>query len=155
MANDKRPVVTLAGRPFYINRAALAKIKSLSNMIGDLFKDVNLEEMAKAPETAGEMITDKILSVPHAVLSIFVDDLPKEIFTDEENGVTLPELLDALSEISDYNRLNTVKNFLSPMLPGIRQALPELAALGKASQKTNSSNSASKPSVGSPTTQST
>lgn len=138
MAKENKPVVTLAGKPYYINRAPLAKIKGLSNMIGDLFQDMNLDELKEAPEQAGGMIVDKILTVPHAVLSVFIKDLPKEIFADEEDGVTLPELLDALEDCAKHNRLDTVKNFLSPLMPSIRKSIPKLVELGRASQKENS-----------------
>lgn len=72
---------------------------------------------------------DNLLQFPHKLLSLFVDNLPPEIFTDEQNGVTFPEFWDVLQIALTINRVDQLKNVFSRLVPLMSQA--------STSQKTN------------------
>jgi len=57
-------------------------------------------------------IADMIFARPHEVLSVLVPNLPKEPFEDEENGVTIPQLIDAFDTVLEVNKIEWVKKSL-------------------------------------------
>lgn len=117
---NKVRVVTLAGGTYVVKRVPMARIKRidsiLTSTVQELRKDVNLENVTKDPEAAAGLVSsvmDKILAFPHAILSIFIDELPVEIFLDDENGVDLPDFLDALKAALELNRTDVLKKGFS------------------------------------------
>lgn len=118
METNKIPV-TLAGKDFVVKQVPMARIKRLgkvvSEAIGSMDADMSSEDGISA-------IMDKLLDAPHALLSIFIDDLPQEIFRDETNGVTLPELIDVVEKAFALNRVDSLKNVFSRLTPALMQA---------------------------------
>lgn len=106
--------VTLAGKDYVVKQVPMARIKRLgsvvSEAVGTVESDLKTEDGIKS-------VMDKVLDAPHALLSIFIDELPKEIFHDEDKGVTLPEFETALKKAFDLNRVDVLKNVFSRLAP--------------------------------------
>lgn len=119
-AQTKIPV-TLAGRDFVVKLVPMARIKRLGAVVASALSDVEAAE-ANTPEGMTAML-DKLLDAPHALLSLFIDNLPPEIFHDEENGVTLPEFTDVLKKALDLNRVDVLKNVFSLLGPTLQGSI--------------------------------
>lgn len=116
MSKENKGVpVTLAGRGFVIEKIPMARVKKLGNVISQIMKDLtNLDY--ETDEKAAQVVLDKLLDFPYELLSLFITKLPKDIFEDEENGVTFPEFLEAMQEAVKVNRLDALKNYLAPLM---------------------------------------
>lgn len=130
MSENKKGVpVVLAGRDFVVKRIPMARVRSigktLSTIIGD-FSKVDLNEN----DNVAEILIDKVLEFPYEILSLFIKDLPKEIFEDEDEGVTFPEFLDTLKMAIEVNRIDTLKNFFTRLAPMMLQAQASLLQKG-------------------------
>lgn len=130
MANQKKNVksdnkipVELAGRDFVLKRVPMARVKKLGSVIQKLISDFGELDLNNT-DNAAEVVLDHALEFPYELLSLFINDLPKEIFDDEENGVTFPEFIDTLQKAIELNRLDTLKNFLSPLISNLAEFLP-------------------------------
>lgn len=117
--NAKVPV-TLAGHDFVVKQVPMARIKRLSNTVATLLKDADATDMTT--EEGMQRLLDKLLEAPHALLAVFIDDLPAEIFADEQKGVTLPEFLEVLDKAVTLNRVDVLKNVFSRLTPTLLQA---------------------------------
>lgn len=117
VAKDNIVAVKLAGQDFLMKRVPMARIKRLSKVIASFAMDKTQLEFEKNPEQAVNTVLDKLLDFPHELMSVFIDKLPKDIFEDEENGVTFPELYDALLAAVELNRLDALKNVLANIAP--------------------------------------
>lgn len=111
--------VELAGRDFVIRRIPMAKVRKIGKTIAAIVDDISKTDIQA--ENATEAFIDKVLEVPHTFLSLFIKDLPKEIFEDEENGVDFPEFLAALNKAIEYNRIDVLKNLLARLAPMMAQ----------------------------------
>lgn len=124
--NNKTVPVELGGRDFVIRRIPMARVRkigaTLSKIIGD-FTKLDLNEN----EDATQVIIDKALEFPYEILSLFIKDLPKDIFEDEDNGVDFPEFLEALEKAIEINRIDTLKNFFSRLVPMLTTAQASLS----------------------------
>ncbi|KPV42023.1 hypothetical protein [Alicyclobacillus ferrooxydans] len=123
---DKVPV-TLAGRDFVVKVVPMARIRQLAGVVSEAMKEA--DNLNATDEEAVSGIVDKLLQFPHKLLSLFIDNLPAEIFTDEQNGVTFPEFWDVLQIALTINRVDQLKNVFSRLVPLMSQA--------STSQKTN------------------
>lgn len=117
---DSKVPVTLAGADFVLKQVPMARVKRLGTTLSTIFADFDTSKLAT--DAGVNEFLDRLLDAPHAILSLFIDGLPKEIFHDEENGVTLPEFLDVLEKAVQLNRLDALKNGLSRLLPVLTQA---------------------------------
>lgn len=130
---DKIPVV-LAGREWNAKAVPIARIKKIIPAIVAAFQDIDTKGFGQDTATAERVVTsvfDKLVEAPHAVFSVFIKDLPKEIFTDEDEGVTFPELFDAIEKVLVHNRIGGLKN----LLQRIPQWYPSLMDLVKEGNK--------------------
>ena len=127
-ANNKVPV-TLAGRDFVVKVVPMARIRKLASVLTEAVKQADAIDTKNADEDSIEALVDKVLEYPHRLLSVFIDDLPEDIFTDEEQGVTFAEFWDVLQIALRINRLDALKNAFTRLAPLLSQASP--------SQKTN------------------
>lgn len=119
MDTQTKVPVTLAGKDFVVKQVPMARIKRLGAVVSEAVGSIETDLTAEDGVTA---LMDKLLDAPHALLSLFIDDLPKEIFHDEDNGVTLPELLDVLDKAFTLNRVDALKNVFSRLGPTLLQA---------------------------------
>lgn len=120
MDTEKKIPVVLAGKDFVVKQIPMARAKRVGTTLSEVFKDF---DTAQLKSDAGVVaFLDRLLQTPHAILSIFIDNLPVEIFTDEENGVTLPEFLDVLHKAVELNRIDTLKNGFTRLIPTLTQA---------------------------------
>lgn len=117
MNTDKIPV-TLAGKDYVVKQVPMARIKRLGSVVSDALGNLEGDIMTEDGATA---LMDKLLDAPHALLSVFIDDLPREIFHDEVNGVTLPEVLDVIEKALTLNRVDKLKNVFSRLMPVLMQ----------------------------------
>lgn len=117
MANEKNKgvPVTLAGRGFVVEKIPMVRVKRLGNVISGVMKDLSGLDY-ETDDKAAQAVLNKLLDFPYEILSLFITKLPKDIFEDEENGVTFPEFLEAMQEAIKLNRLDTLKNFLAPLM---------------------------------------
>lgn len=111
--------VTLAGKDYVVKQVPMARIKRLGAVVAEAVQDVDKANLTNQDGVTA--VIDKILDAPHALLSIFIDDLPKEIFHDEDAGVTLPELLDVVEKAFTLNRVDKLKNVFSRLVPMMQQ----------------------------------
>lgn len=123
VADKKGVPIVLAGRDFVIKRVPMARIKSLGTRVAEIFDGIDIEKLQKNPEEVVPTIMDKLLETPHAILSVFIKDLPLDIFLDEEDGVSFPEFLEALQTAVEVNRVDVLKNALTRLYPGLLNAL--------------------------------
>jgi hypothetical protein len=107
-------VVQLAGRDFVVRRIPMARVLQLDTVLSGILQNVANIDVQK-PEDA-QTVLKQMLAFPHELLALFIKDLPRDIFEDAENGVTFPEFLEALQTAIKLNRLDTLKNFLSPLM---------------------------------------
>ena len=116
MASNNQPIlaVELAGREFFMKRIPMARVRRLNGVLKSMIERV--QKMDVESENGLEVALEELLSFPYELMSLFIKDLPNEIFDDEENGVTFPELLDALKKAVELNRLDTLKNLLTPLV---------------------------------------
>jgi hypothetical protein len=108
--------VTLAGEEYIVKIIPMAKVKKLGELVAEALQDEAVIDEKDLAGTA-QSVVDQLMAMPHAILSLFIPNLPKEIFTDEENGVTLPEFIEALETCAKVNRIDWVKNLLSRAAP--------------------------------------
>lgn len=118
MDTDKKMPVTLAGKDFVVKQVPMARIKRLGSVVADAINSVESDITTDDGVTA---LMDKLLDAPHALLSLFIDDLPPEIFHDEIGGVTLPELIEAVDKAFTLNRVDALKNVFSLLGPTLLQ----------------------------------
>lgn len=131
--------VTLAGKDFVVKQVPMARIKRIGPLIAEAIGNVAADV---STQDGIHTVLDQLLDAPHALLSLFIDDLPKEIFHDEQNGVTLPEFESVLKKALEINRVDALKNVFSRLMPTLLQA--------SNLTKMNSLNSALKPTAGVP-----
>ncbi len=118
---DSKPVpVKLAGRDFVVKIVPMARVRRL----GDVVQKIATEMQGANVESVEgvNVVIEKILGFPHALLSIFIDDLPESIFQDDENGVTFPDFWDVLKIALEVNRVDALKNVFSRLMPMMSQA---------------------------------
>lgn len=115
---DKVPV-TLAGRDFVVKVVPMARVRSLAGVVTEALKEVESVDTS-ADQTGITAVVDKLLQFPHQLLSVFIDNLPPEIFADEQNGVTFPEFWDVLQIALTINRVDQLKNVFSRLTPMLR-----------------------------------
>lgn len=115
MQTETKIPVTLAGRDFVVKQVPMARIKRLGTVVAEAIEDVDNANLTNADGMT--TIIDKVLDAPHALLSVFIDDLPQDIFHDEDNGVTLPELMDVVEKAFALNRVDKLKNVLARLMP--------------------------------------
>lgn len=127
-ARDKVPV-TLAGRDFVVKVVPMARVRRLADVVVEALKQLEGVDSSSDQQTI-HVVVDKLLDFPHQLLSLFIDQLPPEIFTDEEAGVTFPEFWTTLQIALTINRVDNLKNVFSRLSPLMMQA--------SQSQKTNS-----------------
>lgn len=119
MDTQTKVPVTLAGKDFVVKQVPMARIKRLGTVVSEAVGSIETDLTTEDGVTA---LMDKLLDAPHALLSLFIDDLPKEIFHDEESGVTLPELIDVMNKAFALNRVDALKNVFSRLGPTLLQA---------------------------------
>jgi hypothetical protein len=126
--NKKAVPVVLAGRDFVVKRIPMARVRSIGKTLAAIVGDFNTKDLNDS--NVVEILLDKALEFPYEILSLFIKDLPKEIFEDEEEGVNFPEFLDALKVAIDVNRIDTLKNFFTRLAPMMLQAQASLLQKG-------------------------
>lgn len=116
-----KPVpVKLAGRDFVVKIVPMARVRRLGDVVQKIATEL---QGANVESTDGiDTIINKLLGFPHALLSIFIDDLPEDIFMDDENGVTFPDFWDVLQIALTINRVDALKNVFSRLGPSLMQA---------------------------------
>jgi hypothetical protein len=130
MSENKNGVpVMLAGRDFVVKRIPMARVRSIGKTLSSIIGDFNTKDLNKSDNVA-EILLDKVLEFPYEILSLFIKDLPKEIFEDENEGVNFPEFLDALKVAIEVNRIDTLKNFFTRLAPMMLQAQASLLQKG-------------------------
>lgn len=117
----KTETVVLAGRDFVVRRIPMARVSRLGTTLSAIVEDLTKLDL-QDNQNATEVIFNKVLEFPHELLSLFIKDLPEDIFKDEEEGVDFPEFLDALNTAIELNRIDTLKNFFSRLAPLMMQA---------------------------------
>lgn len=127
MDSHAHAIARLAGHDYIIKQVPMARVKRLGPVLAHLVQDLTVEDV-QDPNALGTLLP-KLLDAPHAVLSLFIEDLPRDIFQDEEHGVTMPELLDALKKAVDLNRLDALKNLWAGLGGGtlIQAGLAQMA----------------------------
>ncbi len=120
LASKKVPV-TLAGRDFVVKVVPMARVRQLADVIVEALKQVEHID-TDTDQAALTAVVDKLLEFPHRLLSLFIDNLPADIFADEENGVTFPEFWEVLQIALTVNRVDALKNVFSRLMPMMTQA---------------------------------
>lgn len=121
--------VTLAETDYIVKIVPMAKVKKLGSLVMEAVQNEGVVDENDMSNTVGNVV-DQLMTMPHAVLSLFIDNLPREIFLDEEKGVTLPEFIDALETCTKINRIDWVKNLLGRATPYLMEmAKTKIAAL--------------------------
>lgn len=123
--------VLLGGREFTVRTVPVARVKLIVPVLTELFKELtkdqdksqnatgvaadgaSSQESGEAQSVGIEAVVDKLLQTPHRFLGLFINNLPESVFTDPDNGATLPEILKALEVVMDLNRLDVIKNVFS------------------------------------------
>lgn len=113
--------INLAGQSFVIKKIPMARFKVITSTLSNIFSNFSDQELAD--ESVLGSLINKALEFPYEILSIFIKDLPKEIFLDEEEGVTFPEFLEALEKAIEINRLDKLKDFFSKLAPALAQTM--------------------------------
>lgn len=117
----KEVSVVLAGREFFIRRIPMARVKKLGKTLSAIVTDLSQTDI-DTNKGAVESILDKVLEFPYEILSLFIKNLPKDIFEDEDEGVDFPEFINALNKAIEFNRLDALKNGFSRLVPMAVQA---------------------------------
>jgi hypothetical protein len=130
MSENKNAVpVVLAGRDFVVKRIPMARVRSIGKTLAAIIGDFNTLDLNESDNVA-EILLNKVLDFPYEILSLFIKDLPKDIFEDEDNGVNFPEFLDTLKIAIEVNRIDTLKNFLTRLAPMMLQAQASILQKG-------------------------
>ncbi|MFB5192652.1 hypothetical protein [Alicyclobacillus fastidiosus] len=104
--------VILGGKPYTVRAVPVAATLSIIPALQKVFGNLREQAGEKKPVTFNDVL-GKVLEAPHAIFSIFIDDLPEKAFTDPKHGATFPELLAAWEVILEVNRLDVLKNALT------------------------------------------
>jgi hypothetical protein len=118
--NNAVPVI-LAGRDFVVKRIPMARVRSIGKTLSSIIGDFSIKDLNES-DNLTEILLDKVLEFPYEIMSLFIKDLPKEIFLDEDEGVNFPEFLDALKVAIEVNRIDSLKNFFTRLAPMMLQA---------------------------------
>lgn len=117
--------VTLAGQDFVMKRIPMARMRSIAPSLQKIMSELRAEITPEQAQEQGGLIgiiMNKLTEIPHEILSLFIKNLPKDIFEDEENGVTFPEFYETLLEALELNRLDVLKSFFTKAAPLLLQA---------------------------------
>ena len=87
--------------------------------MSDTVKGLSKADPKKVDE-AVTLLATQFGSTVETFIRTFAPTLPEGVLSDEENGATIPELVDAFQTISKVNRLDTLINFTKSL--GIAQA---------------------------------
>ncbi|WP_436664234.1 hypothetical protein ACOALA_04105 [Alicyclobacillus acidoterrestris] len=104
--------VILGGKPYTVRAVPVAAALSIIPELQKVFGKLKEQAGADKPITFNDVL-GKIFETPHAIFSLFIDDLPVKVFTDPRHGATFPELLAAWDVILEVNRLDVLKNALT------------------------------------------
>ncbi|MCL6454372.1 MAG: hypothetical protein K6T78_12240 [Alicyclobacillus sp.] len=107
---QKDATVVLAGKKYVVEQVPMARIKRLGTVVADAIQSVDAD--VSTPDGV-QAVLERLLDAPHALLSVFIVDLPREIFHDETHGVTLPEVETAVKTAFELNRVDVLKNVFS------------------------------------------
>jgi hypothetical protein len=130
MSENKNAIpVVLAGRDFVVKRIPMARVRSIGKTLSAIIGDFSTLDL-NGSDNVAEILLDKVLEFPYEILSLFIKDLPKEIFTDEEEGVNFPEFLDTLKVAIEVNRIDSLKNFFTRLAPMMLQAQASILQKG-------------------------
>jgi hypothetical protein len=120
--------VRLGDKDYELRECPLARVRKFQEVWGTFFEDVNKfqAEAALAAENGEDVniadtwnrIIDLALDKPYEILSILIPKLPLEPFEDEENGVTIPQILDAFEAVLEVNRIGWLKK-LTPFFQNL------------------------------------
>lgn len=119
--SNNRKIVILGGKEYIVKVIPMARIRKLGAAVASILTDTDAIDMNN-PQTATQTVFDKLLEMPHELLSLFIDELPRDIFEDQDNGVTFPEFYDALMVALSINRVDVLKNVFSRLIPALNQA---------------------------------
>lgn len=111
--------VRLGKEVFELQECPLKRVRKFQEVWGAFFEEINRfqAESALAAENGAEVgiadqwnrILDLVLDKPYEILSILIPTLPKEPFEDEDEGVTVPQILDAFDAVLEVNRIEWLK----------------------------------------------
>lgn len=122
MELEKKVPVVLAGRDFVVKQVPMARVKRLGPALAQILASVDPQAL-QDPTQLGSVLA-QLLEAPHVLLSLFIDELPLDIFQDEVNGVTFPEIVAAFDVATRVNRLDILKNLWARL----QQAAPKTSA---------------------------
>jgi hypothetical protein len=125
-----------------IGRAFSSLVKPIKELVDSSDKD-DLD----AETVVGELAVQAGSQLENFI-RIFIPTLPAGFLDDEENGPTLPELINILVAIYRVNRMDSINSFFRGLIPkdAVTQAISYLQKKG--SQSTKSLSSAPKPTDG-------
>lgn len=130
MSENKNAVpVVLADRDFVVKRIPMTRVRSIGKTLSAIIGDFNTKDLNES-DNITEILLDKVLEFPYEIMSLFIKDLPKEIFLDEDEGVNFPEFLDALKVAIEVNRIDSLKNFFTRLAPMMLQAQASILQKG-------------------------
>lgn len=126
--NPRTVKVWLGSKQFELKECPLKRVRKFQEVWGSFFEEVNKfqAEAAVAAEEGEDVgiadqwnrILDLVLDKPYEILSILIPDLPKEPFEDEDDGVTVPQILDAFDAVLEVNRIEWLKK-LTPFFQNL------------------------------------
>jgi hypothetical protein len=121
MSDDDKLRISLGGQSFVLKKIPMARFKVITSTLSNIFKEFGDKKLEDT--NVLDALLDRVLEFPHEILSIFIKDLPKEIFLDEEDGVSFPEFIEALEKAIEINRLDKLKGFFSKLAPALAQTM--------------------------------
>lgn len=137
-------IIRLGNLDVEVKEMPLARLNEFKKLWSRLFQRINevqanMAVTAENEETieAGQVFDqflDIALEMPYELMSIAVKDLPKEPFEDPDDGVTVPQLLDAFDVVLKVNKLEVLKKltpFFQNTILSIDPALERMRAIEK------------------------
>ncbi|MCO7177014.1 hypothetical protein ACFP7A_01200 [Sporolactobacillus kofuensis] len=117
--SNQNDVITIGGKEYIVKAVPVGKITKMFKGMSETIKELSKTDPKKIDD-AITILATQFGSTVETFLRTFAPTLPEGVMDDDENGATIPELVDAFSVISKVNRLDSLLNFTKSL--GLPQA---------------------------------
>lgn len=119
MSLETTATVTLAGQEYVAKAVPVGKLVKLAKELGSIAETLTSVDTNQADQAFEEFVAQLGTSLD-TFFRTFIPTLPEGIFADEENGPTLPEIIEAVKTIAKLNRMDTLGNLARQLGLSIR-----------------------------------
>lgn len=121
-----REVIQLAGHEYVVRAVPIGKLRKLAKDLSNVLASLT-SSGAQTTEQAIEEVVGGLGAGLDTFFRAFAPEIPAGLFDDEENGPTLPEIVEAVKVIAKVNRLDSLGNLLRPLGQALQGAVSPLS----------------------------